>query len=198
MTFADDYICGVDHDQWSSGARVADLPIQEQFEYLLSQCPAPWDGDLVAVVREATVLFLAQSTLNRPDIKAVVMANDAKAGRADTLPTDDLYALHPGFYEDITPATTLRREPAAGHAWRPEVDLDGHTPYAEGGAPSRRRWTRARGYYWRKRATEQYPEEFDAKPSKGARGWRCIALITRRTRRRRAVGRRVLRDEDAG
>ena len=96
MTFADDYICGVDHDQWSSGARVADLPIQEQFEYLLSQCPAPWDGDLVAVVREATVLFLAQSTLNRPDIKAVVMANDAKAGRADTLPTDDLYALHPG------------------------------------------------------------------------------------------------------
>ena len=95
MTFADDYICGVDHDQWSSGARVADLPIQEQFEYLLSQCvhARGTAHKSAVVIGEANVLFLAQSTLNRPDIKAVVMANDAKAGRADTLPTDDLYAL---------------------------------------------------------------------------------------------------------
>ena len=170
MTFADDYICGVDHDQWSSGARVADLPIQEQFEYLLSQCHAPWDGDLVAVVREATVLFLAQSTLNRPDIKAVVMANDAKAGRADTLPTDDLYALHPGFYEDIAPATTLRREPAVA-TWRVEVDLDGHTPYAEGGVPRQAALDAREGILLAEEgATEQYPEEFDAKLSRGAPG----------------------------
>ena len=74
------------------------------------QCETRWDGDLVAVVEEATVLFLAQSTLNRPDIKAVVIENDRKAGRNETLPTDDLYASHPGFYEDIAPATTNLRE----------------------------------------------------------------------------------------
>ena len=43
--------------------------------------------------------LLSISTLNRPDIKAVVLANDRQAGRADTLPTDDLYLLHPGYYE---------------------------------------------------------------------------------------------------
>jgi hypothetical protein len=58
-------------------------------------------------------------TLNRPDIKAVVIANDRKAGRADTLPTDDLYAIHPGFYQDLAPATTLLREPMVA-TWREE------------------------------------------------------------------------------
>ena len=111
-----------------------ELPIQEQFEYLLSQCESPWAGDLVAVVREATMVFLAQSTLNRPDIKAVVEENDRKAGRPETLPTDDLYALHPGYYQDIAPVTTNVREPMVA-TWKVEKDLDGHTPYAEGGVP---------------------------------------------------------------
>ena len=110
-TFANDYICGMAPEDWSGHSRVRELPIQEQFEYLLSQCESPWAGDLVAVVREATMVFLAQSTLNRPDIKAVVEENDRKAGRPETLPTDDLYALHPGYYQDIAPVTTNVREP---------------------------------------------------------------------------------------
>ena len=107
----------------------------------LSQCESPWNGDLVAVVREATMVFLAQSTLNRPDIKAVVEENDRKAGRPETLPTDDLYAL-PGYYEDIAPVTTNVREPMVA-TWRVE-DLDGHTPYAEGASHEERRSTQER------------------------------------------------------
>ena len=44
QTFGDDYICGFDASQWSSGLRVRDLAIQEQFEYLLSKCDTPWWG----------------------------------------------------------------------------------------------------------------------------------------------------------
>ena len=136
MTFADEYVCGgLDDAKWSTPPKaVMDLPVQEQFEFLLSACSETWTGDLVRVVREATVLFLAQSTLNRPDIKATVVANDRKAQRNDTLPTDDLYELHPGFYEALAPASTGAREPAVA-TWFVEPDLDGHTPYPEGGEP---------------------------------------------------------------
>ena len=51
------------------------MPVQEQFELVTGATRR--DGDL-SVAREATTLFLAQSTLNRPDIKATVVANDAK------------------------------------------------------------------------------------------------------------------------
>ncbi|EEH55893.1 DNA methyltransferase, partial [Micromonas pusilla CCMP1545] len=170
FTFANDYICGVDETQWSSGVVMRNLAVQEQFEYLLSQCETRWDGDLVAVVEEATVLFLAQSTLNRPDIKAVVIENDRKAGRNETLPTDDLYALHPGFYEDIAPATTNLREPAVA-TWRVEVDLDGHTPYAEGGVPRPEALAAREGTLLAEDGpTEQYPAEFARKMSQGAPG----------------------------
>ena len=37
FTFANDYICGVDETQWSSGVVMRNLAVQEQFEYLLSQ-----------------------------------------------------------------------------------------------------------------------------------------------------------------
>ena len=121
MTFADEYVCGgLDDNKWST---LRHMPVQEQFEFLLAACDATWTGDLVSVAREATTLFLAQSTLNRPDIKATVVANDAKAQRNDTLPTDNLYELHPGFYEALAPASTAR-----GPRWPPgwSADLDGH------------------------------------------------------------------------
>lgn len=174
LTFANDYICGVDEGAWRGNAgapgehrAMKDLPVQEQFEYLLAQCETPWRGDIVEVVREATVLFLAQSTLNRPDIKAVVEANDRKANRTETLPTDPLYELHPGFYEAIAPATTLRREPAVA-TWKVEVDLDGHTPYAEGGVPRQAALDAREGILLAEEgATEQYPTEFNLKLGKG-------------------------------
>ena len=168
-TFANDYICGMAPEDWSGGG-VRELPIQEQFEYLLSQCESPWNGDLVAVVREATMVFLAQSTLNRPDIKAVVEENDRKAGRPETLPTDDLYALHPGYYEDIAPVTTNVREPMVA-TWRVERDLDGHTPYAEGGVPRREALDARKGKLIATEGpTEQYPAEFELGLSRGAPG----------------------------
>jgi hypothetical protein len=37
---------GLGIEQWAAGLRVRDLPVQEQFEYLLSQCATPWVGDL--------------------------------------------------------------------------------------------------------------------------------------------------------
>ena len=164
MTFADEYVCGgLDDAKWSTPPRaVMDLPVQEQFEFLLAACDETWRGDLVAVVREATTLFLAQSTLNRPDIKATVVSNDAKAQRNDTLPTDDLYELHPGFYEALAPASTGAREPAVA-TWLVEPDLDGHTPYAEGGEPRRAALDARAGILLAKKgATEQYPKEFNA------------------------------------
>jgi hypothetical protein len=164
MTFADTHVCGgLDDEKWSTPPRaVMDLPVQEQFEYLLSQCSETWTGDLVNVVRDATVLFLAQSTLNRPDIKATVVANDAKAQRNDTLPTDDLYELHPGFYEALAPASTGKREPAVA-TWLVEPDLDGHTPYAEGGEPRQAALDARAGILLAKKgATEQYPSLFNA------------------------------------
>ena len=164
MTFADEYVCGgLDDATWSAPPRaVMDLPVQEQFEFILSACDERWRGDLVAVVREATVLFLAQSTLNRPDIKNIVTANDAKAQRNDTLPTDDLYELHPGFYEALAPASTGAREPAVA-TWRVEPDLDGHTPYAEGGEPRQAALDARAGILLAKKgATEQYPAQFNA------------------------------------
>jgi hypothetical protein len=156
MTFADDA-------KWSTPPRaVMDLPVQEQFEFLLAACDETWTGDLVNVVREATTLFLAQSTLNRPDIKATVVANDAKAQRNDTLPTDDLYELHPGFYEALAPASTGAREPAVA-TWFVEPDLDGHTPYAEGGEPRQAALDARAGILLAKKgATEQYPAQFNA------------------------------------
>ena len=42
---------------------------QEPVHYVRPWQWTPWEGDLVAIVREATAFFLAQSTLNRPDIK---------------------------------------------------------------------------------------------------------------------------------
>ena len=50
----------------------------------------PWRGDIVQVVREATVLFLtAYAMPNRPDIKAVVEATTSrKANRTELSPTD--------------------------------------------------------------------------------------------------------------
>jgi hypothetical protein len=153
MTFADTHVCGgLDDEKWSTPPRaVMDLPVQEQFEYLLSQCSETWRGDLVNVVRDATVLFLAQSTLNRPDIKATVVANDAKAQRNDTLPTDDLYELHPGFYEALAPASTGKREPAVA-TWlsSPTWTATRRTP--RGASRVKRRWTRAPGFYSRKKA----------------------------------------------
>jgi hypothetical protein len=164
MTFADEYVCGgLDDAKWSTPPRaVMDLPVQEQFEFLLAACDETWTGDLVNVVREATTLFLAQSTLNRPDIKATVVANDAKAQRNDTLPTDDLYELHPGFYEALAPASTGAREPAVA-TWFVEPDLDGHTPYAEGGEPRQAALDARAGILLAKKgATEQYPAQFNA------------------------------------
>ena len=169
-TFANDYICGMAPEDWSGHSRVRELPIQEQFEYLLSQCESPWAGDLVAVVREATMVFLAQSTLNRPDIKAVVEENDRKAGRPETLPTDDLYALHPGYYQDIAPVTTNVREPMVA-TWKVEKDLDGHTPYAEGGVPRLEALNARKGKLIATEGpTEQYPVEFELELSRGSPG----------------------------
>ena len=127
MTFANEYVCGgLDAVIWATQPRaVMHLSVQEQFEFLLAACDTRWVGDLVVVVREATVLFLAQSTLNRVDIKATVVENDRKAQRSDTLPTDNLYELHPGFYEDLAPASTGVREPAVA-TWKVEPDLDGY------------------------------------------------------------------------
>ena len=125
-------------------------------------------GDLVQVVRDATELFLAQSTLNRPDIKAVVIANDLKAGRSPTLPTDDLYAIHPGFYESLAPVTTLIREPMVA-TWKEEVDLDDHTPYAVGGVPRQAALDARKGKLLATDGpTEQYPTEFERVLGKGA------------------------------
>ena len=163
MTFANDYVCGgLDAPKWRQPPRaVQPLPVQAQFAYLLAACETQWEGDLVAVVREATVLFLAQSTLNRVDIKATVVKNDRKAQRDDTLPTDDLYELHPGFYEDLTPASTGVREPAVA-TWKVEPDLDGHTPYAEGGMPRVAALNARNGILIAKSgATEQYPDLFN-------------------------------------
>jgi hypothetical protein len=186
MTFADEYVCGgLDDAKWSTPPRaVMDLPVQEQFEFLLAACDETWTGDLVNVVREATTLFLAQSTLNRPDIKATVVANDAKAQRNDTLPTDDLYELHPGFYEALAPASTGAREPAVA-TWFVEPDLDGHTPYAEGGEPRQAALdARARGFYSRKKAPRS------STPRSSTRRWtprrRARARTARRTEATRA------------
>ena len=164
MIFADEYVCGgLDETTWSAPPHaVMNLPVQEQFEFLLSRCEETWTGDLVRVAREATVLFLAQSTLNRPDIKATVVANDRKAQRDDTLPTDDLYELHPGFYEALAPASTGVREPAVV-TWVVEPDLDGHTPYAEGGEPRQAALDARAGVLLAKKGpTEQFPALFDA------------------------------------
>ena len=160
MTFADEYVCGgLDDNKWST---LRHMPVQEQFEFLLAACDKTWTGDLVSVAREATTLFLAQSTLNRPDIKATVVANDAKAQRNDTLPTDNLYELHPGFYEALAPASTGAREPAVA-TWVVEPDLDGHTPYAEGGEPRQAALDARAGILLAKKgATEQYPAQFNA------------------------------------
>ena len=126
-----------------------------------ARAPQPYTHT-VLVAREATVLFLAQSTLNRPDIKATVVANDRKAQRDDTLPTDDLYELHPGFYEALAPASTGVREPAVV-TWVVEPDLDGHTPYAEGGEPRQAALDARAGVLLAKKGpTEQFPALFDA------------------------------------
>ena len=55
--------------------------------------------------------------------------------------------------------------------WRVEVDLDGHTPYAEGGVPRPEALAAREGTLLAEDGpTEQYPAEFARKMSQGAPG----------------------------
>ena len=66
--------------------------------------------------------------------------------------------------------TTNVREPMVA-TWRVERDLDGHTPYAEGGVPRREALDARKGKLIATEGpTEQYPAEFELGLSRGAPG----------------------------
>ena len=122
---------------------VRSMPIQEQFDYILNACvtngvvsaasaasaasSASWRGgidDVLSVLQRVSVTFLQQSSVNsRVDINAVIAANDAKAQRTSTTPTDDTASLHPPYYASLAPTWSGTRAPALV-TWQPGEDAD--------------------------------------------------------------------------
>ena len=165
LTFATGAICGYGTDAdaaWTAISKTTNT--QDTFIFLLQKCASPWFGDLENEVLELSATFLAQASLQRADVKAVIAANDAKAGRAATQASDDLDARHPAYIVALAPVAT---ELTPFSTTRPVIVTAQPTPdeatYSASYAADVTAAivaARARGSYSVAGATEAFPEDF--------------------------------------
>ena len=108
--------------------------------------------------------FLAQASLQRDDVSAVIAANDAKAGRAPTQTSDDLNSRHPAFYDAIAPVAT---ELSSFSTSRPVIvtaaptsDEDTYSSSYSNEVRAAISAARARGSFAEAGYTEAFPEDF--------------------------------------
>lgn len=108
MTLGRDAIgCGVGEDEDATWNTIDQTNTQGGFETLLRKCVRPFQGDLEAEVLNLSTTFLKRVSLERADVKAVVEANDEKAGRnASNTSREDLDALYPVYLPNLAPVAT--------------------------------------------------------------------------------------------
>ena len=82
LTFGNDYICQVGSDADATWNAIDTTSTQGGIAVLLSKCSRAWLGDLEQAVLNLAPRFLAQASLQRADVAAVIAANDAAAARA--------------------------------------------------------------------------------------------------------------------
>ena len=80
LTFGNDYICQVGSDADATWNAIDTTSTQGGIAVLLSKCSRAWLGDLEQAVLNLAPRFLAQASLQRADVAAVIAANDAAAG----------------------------------------------------------------------------------------------------------------------
>ena len=106
LTFGNDYICQVGSDADATWNAIDTTSTQGGIAVLLSKCSRAWLGDLEQAVLNLAPRFLAQASLQRADVAAVIAANDAAAGRAATQAGDNLDDLHPSYIANLAPIAT--------------------------------------------------------------------------------------------
>ena len=163
-TFASSAICGFGTDGDATWTSISTTSTQGAFAILLNKCSSPWFGDLENQVLTLSATFLAQASLQRDDVSAVIAANDAKAGRAPTQTSDDLNSRHPAFYDAIAPVAT---ELSSFSTSRPVIvtaaptsDEDTYSSSYSNEVRAAISAARARGSFAEAGDTEAFPEDF--------------------------------------
>jgi hypothetical protein len=106
LTFGNEHICKVGSDADATWQAINTTSTQGGIAVLLSKCSRAWLGDLEQAVLNLAPRFLAQASLQRADVDAVIKANDAAAGRAATQAGDDLDERHPSYIANLAPIAT--------------------------------------------------------------------------------------------
>jgi len=163
-TFASSAICGFGTDGDATWTSISTTNTQGAFAILLNKCSSPWFGDLENQVLTLSATFLAQASLQRDDVSAVIAANDAKAGRAATQTSDDLNSRHPAFYDALAPVAT---ELSSFSTSRPVIvtaapasDEDTYSSTYSAEVSAAISAARARGSFATAGDTEAFPEDF--------------------------------------
>ena len=164
MTLGRDAIgCGVGEDEDATWNAIDQTNTQGGFETLLGKCVRPFLGDLEAEVLSLATTFLKRVSLQRADVKAVVEANDEKAGRnASNTTREDLDTLYPAYLPNLAPVAT---ELTGFSATRPVVvtadaDLNVYDASVRAAIQEKIDAWKASNLAKRRGATEAFPIEY--------------------------------------